>query len=29
MTMALFYELKGDPERAAAELEGYVKKNRS
>lgn len=27
MTMALFYELKGDPERAAAELESYVKKN--
>ena len=27
MTMALFYELKGDPERAAAELEGYLKKN--
>ena len=27
MTMALFYELKGDPERAAAELESYMKKN--
>jgi cytochrome c-type biogenesis protein CcmH/NrfG len=27
MTMALFYELKGDPERAAAELESYIKKN--
>lgn len=27
MTMALFYELKGDPERAAAELESYLKKN--
>ena len=26
MTMALFYELKGDPERAAAELESYLKK---
>jgi Tetratricopeptide repeat/Carboxypeptidase regulatory-like domain len=26
MTMALFYELKGEPERAAAELELYVKK---
>jgi tetratricopeptide (TPR) repeat protein len=26
MTMALFYELKGDPERAAAELETYMKK---
>ena len=26
MTMALFYELKGDPERAAAELEAYMKK---
>ncbi len=26
MTMALFYELKGDPERAAAELESYIKK---
>ena len=26
MTMALFYELKGDPERAAAELESYMKK---
>src|SRR5215207_449131 len=26
MTMALFYELKGDPERAAAELEAYLKK---
>jgi Tfp pilus assembly protein PilF len=27
MTMALFYELKGDPERAAAELESYMKKS--
>jgi tetratricopeptide (TPR) repeat protein len=27
MTMALFYELKGDPERAAAELEEHIKKN--
>ena len=27
MTMALFYELKGDPERAAAELEAYMKKS--
>jgi len=27
MTMALFYELKGEPERAAAELESYIKKN--
>jgi len=27
MTMALFYELKGDLERAAAELESYMKKN--
>jgi len=27
MTMALFYELKGDPERAAAELESYMRKN--
>ena len=26
MTLALFYELKGDPERAAAELESYIKK---
>ena len=26
MTMALFYELKGEPERAAAELESYLKK---
>jgi len=26
MTMALFYELKGEPERAAAELESYMKK---
>jgi Tfp pilus assembly protein PilF len=26
LTMALFYELKGDPERAAAELESYMKK---
>ena len=26
MTMALFYELKGEPERAAAELEAYMKK---
>ncbi|HYV11804.1 MAG TPA: tetratricopeptide repeat protein [Pyrinomonadaceae bacterium] len=26
MTMALFYELKGDPERAATELESYMKK---
>lgn len=27
MTMALFYDLKGEPERAAAELESYLKKN--
>jgi cytochrome c-type biogenesis protein CcmH/NrfG len=27
LTMALFYELKGEPERAAAELESYLKKN--
>ena len=27
MTMALFYELKGDPEKAATELETYLKKN--
>ena len=27
MTMALFHELKGDPERAAAELEAYMKKS--
>jgi len=26
MTMALFYELKGEPERAAAELESYIRK---
>src|SRR5215510_10353652 len=26
MTMALFYELKGDPDKAAAELESYLKK---
>jgi tetratricopeptide (TPR) repeat protein len=26
MTMALFYELKGEPERAATELESYLKK---
>lgn len=26
MTMVLFYELKGDPERAAAELEAYMKR---
>lgn len=26
MTMVLFYELKGEPERAAAELEAYMKK---
>lgn len=26
MTLALFYELKGDPERAATELESYMKK---
>jgi tetratricopeptide (TPR) repeat protein len=26
MTMVLFYELKGEPERAAAELESYLKK---
>jgi tetratricopeptide (TPR) repeat protein len=26
MTVALFYELKGDPERAAVELESYLKK---
>jgi tetratricopeptide (TPR) repeat protein len=27
MTIALFYELKGDPEKAATELESYLKKN--
>lgn len=27
MTLALFYELKGEPERAAAELDSYLKKN--
>jgi cytochrome c-type biogenesis protein CcmH/NrfG len=27
MTLALFHELKGEPERAAAELETYVQKN--
>jgi tetratricopeptide (TPR) repeat protein len=27
LTMALFYELKGDPERAAAELEAYLRKS--
>lgn len=27
MTLALFYELKGDPDRAAAELESYARKN--
>ena len=27
MTLALFYDLKGEPERAAAELESYLKKN--
>ena len=27
MTLALFYELKGQPERAAAELESHVRKN--
>jgi hypothetical protein len=27
LTMALFYELKGEPEKAAAELESYVQKN--
>ena len=27
MTMALFYELKGDPEKAAAELESYLRKS--
>ena len=27
MTIALFYELKGDPEKAATELETYLKKN--
>ena len=27
MTLALFYELKGEPERAATELESYVQKN--
>jgi cytochrome c-type biogenesis protein CcmH/NrfG len=26
MTLALFYELKGDPERAAVELESYLRK---
>lgn len=27
MTMALFYDLKGEPERAAVELESYLQKN--
>ena len=27
MTMALFYELKSEPEKAAAELEAYLKKS--
>ena len=27
MTMALFYELKGEPEKAATELESFLKKN--
>jgi hypothetical protein len=27
LTMALFYEVKGDPERAAAELEAYLRKS--
>jgi hypothetical protein len=27
MTLALFHELKGEPDRAAAELESYVQKN--
>jgi tetratricopeptide (TPR) repeat protein len=27
MTLALFYELKGEPDKAAAELESYVQKN--
>jgi tetratricopeptide (TPR) repeat protein len=27
MTLALFYELKGEPERAASELESYMKKS--
>jgi hypothetical protein len=27
MTLALFHELKGEPERAAAELESYLKKS--
>jgi hypothetical protein len=27
MTLALFYELKDQPERAAEELEAYVQKN--
>jgi hypothetical protein len=27
MTLALFHELKGEPDRAAAELETYVQKN--
>lgn len=27
MTMAIFYELKGEPERAATELEAHMKKN--
>jgi hypothetical protein len=27
MTLALFYELRDQPERAAAELESYVQKN--
>lgn len=29
MTLALFYELKGDPERAAVELESYLKKTQA
>jgi hypothetical protein len=27
LTLALFHELKGNPERAAAELESYLKKS--
>ncbi|HEX5873141.1 MAG TPA: hypothetical protein VFY60_00750, partial [Pyrinomonadaceae bacterium] len=27
MTMALFYELKSEPDKAAGELEAYLKKN--
>jgi hypothetical protein len=27
MTVALFHELRGDPDKAAAELESYLQKN--